>query len=310
MRMYERLTLQNEMSRVGNLASATNDPFEKKNLERQLDALILKGHKMDITNEFRGIKKDFSDTTKPYKSFFYIFRELYRPLLQGLYNIFMGLYFVNIVVLAGLIFMLGVFTPPSVLLYAAVVFMMPSLRSASMPFYFSGVRRSLWDAICIEGLILAGSVVSLLRGITQIISWPLFLLRIPFRGLITLFNGGFPKIEDNKGLRSLVAQSHRIMVLAAPENQKVLTEVLLSKLLKGRQWGQKTNIPSEATGDMLEKGDKSRFLMQHDSFAVIGLFRRAAHGRLDSNLDYLTQHSRRRSEYSVPRRRSASFPGC
>jgi hypothetical protein len=108
--------------------------------------------------------KDYMDTFKPFKSSYYIKRDLLQP-IHGLINIYNG---------------------------------------------FKNIGNGIVD---LKGSSIALGIAEIFRGLTQIATTPLtWFLRLPCRGIITLFTG-FQKAEDGAGIQRAVSQGVRILNL-------------------------------------------------------------------------------------------------
>lgn len=120
--------------------------------------------------------KDYNDTFKPFKSSFYIKRDLLQP-IHGAINIYNGI-------------------------------------------------------VDLKGSSIALGITEIFRGLTQIATTPLtWFLRLPFRGIITLFTG-FQKAENGAGIQIEVSKGKRILDLL--ENYNVQTSEI-QKALQSRQ---------------------------------------------------------------------------
>lgn len=122
-------------------------------------------------NPLLAMKKDVVDTFKPYKSNYYILRDLIQP-VRGVGNIVKGLF--NTVV-APLIFLANV---PR---YAVIGI---SQRSFGLFAENMAMNNARAGGGLLDGL------TSIIRGVTQIVTTPLTLcIRMPLRGIITAVRG-------------------------------------------------------------------------------------------------------------------------
>ena len=96
-------------------------------------------------------------------------------------------------------------------------------------------------------------LTTLIAGITQIATFPLTLLRIPCRKLITYFTG-VPKIEDNAGIKALVKKGER--AAAAGHSTGLIDMVLRQKIKKAKERGQMTK--NTAVYNYLQNGIESQ----------------------------------------------------
>ncbi|WP_347251729.1 hypothetical protein [Legionella sp.] len=163
-----------------------------------------------------GTLKDIKDTFKPYKSSSHVSRDLVMQPVYGIAHIATG---AMLLLVSPLLFLGG---------------------ALALPF----TPRTAVDALKTAGLsFVAGSTMAV-RGATQILAWPLSILRTPIRGLITWFKGS-PKVEDSEGIRKLIGQyqetneSHDELL-----NNTILVKTLIIKAQKGLK-SQKSVIPQD-----------------------------------------------------------------
>lgn len=129
-------------------------------------------------NPLLAIAKDVVDTFKPYKSSYYVQRDFLQP-LRGLGNIIRGVF--NIIV------------TPLIYLVNVGRYSISAIRQKSFELFIDNMSLGSLKA---GGGFLEG-ICNIVRGVTQLISTPLtWLLRIPFRGLITLIKGK-PTLSQN-----------------------------------------------------------------------------------------------------------------
>lgn len=120
---------------------------------------------------FRAMKKDIVDTFKPYKSTFYIKRDLMQP-VAGIGNIIKGSCYV---VLAPLMFPIG-------------IFVCISEGIAKKSFGLFAWKMALGSTVLSGGFL--DGVGSLVRGVSQLLTTPLtWFVRIPLRAIITKIKG-------------------------------------------------------------------------------------------------------------------------
>lgn len=181
-----------------------------------------------------GFMKDINDTFKPYKSIDQLVRDLLLQPYYGLVNTVKGVWF----------FIYGVFD----FLYCFLIKFPANLFSRARRYNGESVIKSTFK---LPVLRLGAGVLFFIRGVTQIASWPLTILRAPLRGIITAFKG-VPKIEDNPGIRRLVAKYD---TLVSPDEKILLAHVLIMKFLIASKKGQKArkNSPLLATGSSVRK---------------------------------------------------------
>ncbi|MDP1604408.1 MAG: hypothetical protein Q8M03_14220 [Legionella sp.] len=138
--------------------------------------------------------KDGLDTFTPYKTA----RHRRRDLLQGFYglkNTMVGVFFVcfaSWVFVANLCFR----TVPSL------------FRQGFRPF-LSKIKNDFYGL----GIDLFGAFTQTLRGVTQIATWPLSILRSSWRSLLS---GKWQNFQDRKSVVSLVKKADSVMQLNSP----------------------------------------------------------------------------------------------
>lgn len=187
-------------------------------------------------NPLLAMKKDLFDTFKPYKSMFYIKRDLMQP-IRGLGNLFKGLMDI-----------------PGALLY----FFLDSLTflsTAGVGAFISTLPLRLLNTV---GQLLGG-VSSMIRGLTQIASSVFMPLRILLRLGIT-YREGMPSVEKNQSLANKVAQlramfefinagsmAHADDLQRAEQSQTIDREMssILLKLQKASRRGQQLFVYRE-----------------------------------------------------------------
>jgi uncharacterized membrane protein len=129
-------------------------------------------------NPLLSMGKDFVDTFKPYKSAYYVQKDLLQP-LRGLGNIVRGVF--NIIA-TPLIFLVNTVR------YAAIAIQQRSFSLFTENMALGSIKAG--------GGLLDG-VSSIIRGATQLISTPLtWLIRMPLRGAITAIKGK-PTVSQN-----------------------------------------------------------------------------------------------------------------
>lgn len=140
-----------------------------------------------------GAVKDFSDSFKRYKGDYVRHRETLQP-LNGLAHILIG----------GL----GILATPFMFIWESGKSIIKPTVDIVNPlgrFAFALVSILIKNSM-LAALRIVESCAAILRGLTQIAATPLtWFLKKPLRSLITAFRGE-QKIEENKGIRRLVAE--------------------------------------------------------------------------------------------------------
>lgn len=98
------------------------------------------------------------------------------------------------------------------------------------------------SALKFSGVALVDDIQGIIRGVTKIAAWPLTVLRMPVRGLITLFSD-VSAIEDSKGLRELVT---KFKATTDVTSQAQIYRAITGKYESACSKGQKTNIERQA----------------------------------------------------------------
>lgn len=238
MKLYDRYLINERVHEAdGNLFFATeklkeakqNNTDYKKTEETYLIALkqLLKVERYSSLIEkilipIEEIKKDVQDTFKPYKVKEHALRDLYlKSFRSGPGNLIKGAFFLLCSVLEVPVILLSFILSP----------------------FFPKARMQAKQSSLISLTLLCSGVLNVVRGAAKIAAWPLLMLRIAVRGLIT-YKQGAPKIEDNKGFKELAKQYDLNQDVEA-NSQIFIIEALVNKYQKGLKRGQKTNIQEE-----------------------------------------------------------------
>lgn len=167
--------------------------------------------------------KDTVDTFKPYKSAYQIKQDFRQP-IRGLGNIVRG---VANLVGAPLVFIGNTFR---------YLFFSHSLQDFSYNMRLNFLRSSSW---------LLDGISSLIRGITQIATTPLtWLIKMPLRGLITLFKGR-PNFENGSGVRRLIREGNEAINDRSGVRMAGIRYELHRKFQRAIQQKQKKGISRE-----------------------------------------------------------------
>lgn len=137
-----------------------------------------------------NIDKDIRDSVKPYKSEWYIWRDIFQPLIGGL-NILIG-------GVKGL----------GILLWGLVLLPVYCLQ------YLSGSGTSVrsrddFKKVCSKvgkdmGLVILDGLAQTLEGVYQVIKTPVtWFIQTPFKLALTVYNGWQP-VGENPGMKTLV----------------------------------------------------------------------------------------------------------
>lgn len=189
--------------------------------------------------------KDAVDTFKPYKAGYQAKRDYFQP-LRGLGNIARGM---------------------ASLLCAPLVFLVNTVKSYSSPDRATFFQNMKLNFSRTTSWMLDG-IASLIRGVTQIATTPLtWLIKMPLRGLITLFKGR-PLFEERASVQRLVQEGNR----AVNDTDNILavriSNELARKFKKGvLQRKQKTNIPFHKGKCLVGQGQTL------DAQTYLGLFK-------------------------------------
>lgn len=129
-------------------------------------------------NPLLAMGKDFVDTFKPYKSNYYVQKDILQP-LRGLGNIVRGIF--------------NIIATPLIFLVNTIRYAANAIQLNSFPLFTKNMAIGTVKA---GGGLLDG-VSSIIRGVTQVISTPLtWLVRMPLRSVITAINGK-PTVSQN-----------------------------------------------------------------------------------------------------------------
>lgn len=161
-----------------------------------------------------GVLKDAKDTFKPYKHWNYLLRDLILQPIYGILNITLGIF--NIA-----------FSPFSLL----ALFATPFVKNKK-DFPINVLKDT--------GITFTKGTLSVARGITQILAWPLTILRTPIRSMITWVKGR-PKLEDSKGIKKLVKKYEREN---DSSHKKIIALTLVTKTRRRLPW-QKSVLPEK-----------------------------------------------------------------
>jgi hypothetical protein len=184
---------------------------KNENLEYH-QRLTLGGQFQLIIRPWRYMVKDFIDTFKPYKSKAQLNKDKWQ-FFNGLHSVFLG--------------SLQVIVWPVIsLIYFGVTVISPKI----------GLKPFLAKLI----LFPLEAASNLIRGVTQIVTAPLALLRIPFRALITAFTGT-PLIENKAGIKSLVRQAQKNE--GTHTTNYLINSTLAKKCIRAKEKGEVTNFP-------------------------------------------------------------------
>lgn len=183
--------------------------------------------------------KDTRDTFKRYKSSYYVARDFLQP-LRGLINIVKGLF--SFIVIPFL-FCINTFR-----------YLNLGLNRFSFHMKLNLVRTASW---LIEG------VANIIRGATQLITFPLAWLRTIVRGLVTAAQGK-PKIEDNVMIQHFTMKGKELlktrdMQESHASSMNLIMLALRIKYEKGIARGISTSITAEM---MQEKFPKQGFALE------------------------------------------------
>lgn len=213
MKMYALEKLNSKIKQYED-NSCDKSPDEKKQYESdRIDHTILEFIKKPVLEMI----KDSKDTFKPYKDRHQIWRELYQPLL-GVGNLILG-------------FSLIIFYP------ALVFISLPENKDLS----FKGNLK-------LYALDFPAIALMLFRGATQIVAWPLTLLRMPLRAFLTWKQPAI-RIEESKGLQELVnlyqeeeQKKPQEQKQGATDTQQYIAKILKQKFDKAVARNQDTKI--------------------------------------------------------------------
>ncbi|WP_147281903.1 hypothetical protein [Legionella feeleii] len=173
-------------------------------------------------NPLLAIGKDFIDTFKPYKSNYYVQKDLIQP-IRGLGNIIKGLF--NIV------------ASPLIFVANTVRYAMIALEQRHFGLFAENMTLGSVKA---AGGLLDG-ISSILRGSTQLVSTPLtWCLRMPLRGLITAIRGN-PTVQQNletrvNNLETLINKDEKTIddtIAIDKEIQSIRVKVVKAKASRG-----------------------------------------------------------------------------
>lgn len=190
-------------------------------------------------NPLIAMGKDFLDTFKPYKSRFYIFRDLLQP-LRGLGNVIRGLF--------------NLIATPILFLINTARYAIMAIQAKSFQLFLENMALNLIKS---GGGLLDG-ITSIIRGISQIITTPLtWFIRMPLRGIITAVKG-MPTF-----LNSFKSQAEETATLIKREDREVEDSILIDrkmgsvalKIAKALARGQELGVSQEA---LLGAYDKCR----------------------------------------------------
>lgn len=209
---------------------------EKKDPRRRISHYFLGG-----LNPLLAIKKDVVDTFKPYKSGYYVQRDLLQP-VRGLGNLVRGLF--NLIV------------APSILIFTIGLYIKMSWSEKSFKFF----SKNLWiGSVKAAGGMLDG-VTSIIRGALQILTTPLTLIfRLPIRGFLTATQGWMTVSQnlENKivKLTALINKPHKTLDDAVFIDQQL--RGISVKVDKAEIRGQL--IDEKNKGDLLSFGSVPEF---------------------------------------------------
>lgn len=204
------------------LGYATGDPRDTAQDDLSIPFSYLWGG----LNPLLGMKKDLIDTLKPYKSNFYVFKDLLQ-LVSGIGNTIKGVF--NCV-FSPLIFLVNIFR------YAYIAIREKSFRLFTYNLALSSIK--------LGGGLLDG-LSSLIRGASQIVTTPLtWLIKMPLRGLITVING---KLTLSKNVENKVTDLEALVKKAEKTTDDTLAidcgiQSLIAKLTKAQQRGQIVDV--------------------------------------------------------------------
>jgi hypothetical protein len=247
---------------------------------------------------FSDIIKDWVDTLKPYKSNYYVDRDLLQ-LVYGIGNVGKA----TVTVIGTPILFIAYAMQHLYDLAANTVKYLydPAFRSVPTNFVATFVS-DMKENIARSGFWLLEGLANIVRGVTQIITAPLTLMRVSVRLGITRFKGQ-PKIEDSEAIQRLVNQGLEILrpQKSGSENKELelipddnrgialdrITMLLHEKYKKGNTRGIPTEIdanneeelfnPKKSKrvigGNYYSVGKMTKEKLQH-AYQYLGVFRK------------------------------------
>lgn len=182
---------------------------------------------------FLDVKKDLTNTFKPYKSSYYLKKDAMQP-LYGVTNLLKGLVYI---VAAPLTLLFNLFIREPYRTIKSFI----SLSSA-LTHYFHNTKINVLRTM---SWLLDGSL-NVIRGVTQIATTPLtWLIKIPMRELITTIKGA-PTIEENNAVKNLVSKANAILanptLIESDYSMDAIKHALHCKFIKSSERGQHSNI--------------------------------------------------------------------
>ena len=191
--------------------------IKHKNLKDALE-LTTEGQMYLVTQPVLEAVKDARDTVKPYKTNRQVSRDAVQ-FFNGIYHAATGL---------------------MMLLIVPIMFVFSFVDAISKP---RTLLPSLFKALVLTPF---EATILLVRGASQIVTAPLTLLRMPLRALITYFSG-VPKIENNAGIKALVADAKKMQDAHMNSNSCALINYMIrKKCVKAYNNGQTSAIPAVA----------------------------------------------------------------
>jgi hypothetical protein len=150
---------------------------------------------------FLNMGKDVVDTFKPYKGFYQSTRDFLQP-LDGVWNILRGAVLV-VLSLGGMMSALYPFLLALIISPLILCFMPSRYVGDALGFYLS--MAGIYFSSMNEG------TAAFLRGLGQVATTPLtWFIKMPLRGLITLFKG-VPKAEESETIVRLAKAGHDML---------------------------------------------------------------------------------------------------
>lgn len=185
---YQHQIIFDVMNALFDFTHSFHKLFQSRPYNHNNFRLLRKIDLLGALQAFANMKKDFTDTFKPYKGSYQQTHEMLQP-IYGIGNFLKG----AVVILYGV-----------ALLAELLIFSLIHIDY----WFLNGDQSSRWpsfkDILLVRLIIILDGVANVIRGITQIAFTPFtYFIKMPLRGILSLFKEP-PLAEQNKSLSGYI----------------------------------------------------------------------------------------------------------